>query len=263
VSEEELVRLESVSRTYARGPVAVHALREVTIGVEAGAYVAVMGPSGSGKSTLLHILGCLDRPTGGRYLFAGRDVSGLPDRELAEIRNRRIGFVFQRFHLLEDENARRNVELPLLYGAVPRRDRRRRAEAVLERVGLTSRARHLPGQLSGGEQQRVALARALVKEPDLLLADEPTGNLDTVSGTRILDLLGEEHDRGTTILLITHEADVAARAGARWRIRDGVVSAEGQPSDGGRSERYEDRSRGEDDDPYREEHEGEEQDRPA
>ncbi len=223
---EPLVALEAVSRTYARGPEAVHALKDVTLVVDRGAYVAVTGPSGSGKSTLLHILGCLDRPSAGRYLFAGRDVSALADRELASIRNRRIGFVFQRFHLLDDENARRNVQLPLVYGAVPRRERRRRADAVLDRVGLMPRAHHLPGQLSGGEQQRVALARALVKEPELLLADEPTGNLDTASGARILDLLDEEHDRGTTILMITHEAEVADRAHAGWRIRDGVVTPE-------------------------------------
>ena len=179
-----IARLEDVSRSYRTGAIAVDALRSVSLEVERGDYVAVTGPSGSGKSTLLHILGCLDRPTSGRYLLGGRDVSALADRDLAGIRNREIGFVFQRFHLLEDETALRNVELPLLYAGLGRGERRRRAGAALGRVGLDARATHHPGQLSGGEQQRVALARALVKRPLLLLADEPTGNLDTASGAR-------------------------------------------------------------------------------
>jgi len=226
VNDDALVRLEEVSRTYRGGAVAVDALRGVSLEMARGDYVAVMGPSGSGKSTLLHILGCLDRPTDGRYAFAGRDVATLSDRELARVRNRDIGFVFQRFHLLEDENARRNVELPLLYAGIARGERGRRADEALERVGLGHRGHHRPGQLSGGEQQRVALARALVKRPQMLLADEPTGNLDSASGARVLDLVGEEHDRGTTVVLITHDRDVAARARRRLGIRDGIVSEE-------------------------------------
>ena len=216
--------LESVSRSYRSGAIEVEALRSVSIEVERGDYVAVTGPSGSGKSTLLHILGCLDRPTAGRYLLGGRDVSALTDRELAGVRNREIGFVFQRFHLLEDETALRNVELPLLYAGLARGERRRRAAEALERVGLEARGAHRPGQLSGGEQQRVALARALVKRPILLLADEPTGNLDSASGARVLDLVDAEYDRGTTVMLITHEAAVSERARRRLRIRDGIVS---------------------------------------
>ncbi|MHC5010751.1 MAG: ABC transporter ATP-binding protein [Planctomycetota bacterium] len=219
-----LVRLEGAARTYRTGPVAVDALKPVDLDVDAGDYVAVSGPSGSGKSTLLHVLGCLDRPTAGRYLLGGRDVSSLADRDLARVRNRTIGFVFQRFHLLRDETAVKNVELPLLYGGVARTERRRRAQAALEQVGLGDRVAHVPGQLSGGEQQRVALARALVKEPRLLLADEPTGNLDTASGQRVLSLIDQENARGTTIVLITHEQDVASHARRHLHILDGVVS---------------------------------------
>jgi len=221
---DPIARLENVSRSYRSGSIEVEALRAVSLEVERGDYVAVTGPSGSGKSTLLHILGCLDRPTAGRYLLGGRDVSALTDRELAGVRNREIGFVFQRFHLLEDETALRNVELPLLYAGLGRGERRRRAAEALERVGLEARGAHRPGQLSGGEQQRVALARALVKRPILLLADEPTGNLDTASGARVLDLVDAEHDQGTTVMLITHESAVSERAKRRLRIRDGIVS---------------------------------------
>jgi putative ABC transport system ATP-binding protein len=225
-----LVRLEKATRTYRTGPVAVKALRETTLELARGDSVAVMGPSGSGKSTLLHILGCLDRPTSGRYYLGGKDVSAMPDRDLARLRNRAIGFVFQRFHLLEDESALRNVELPLLYGGVPRAERHRRATEALEWVDLAHRVTHLPGALSGGEQQRVALARALVKRPDLLLADEPTGNLDSVSGARILDLVAAEHERGTTVVLITHEAAIAERAGRLLKIHDGVVTEDAPPT---------------------------------
>jgi putative ABC transport system ATP-binding protein len=204
--------------------VAVEALKPVSLAVEAGAYVAVTGPSGSGKSTLLHVLGCLDRPTAGRYLFDGRDVASLDDRDLAALRGSTIGFVFQRFHLLRDETAERNVELPLLYAGVERAERRRRVAAALASVGLAERVGHRPGQLSGGEQQRVALARALVKGPRLVLADEPTGNLDSGSGSRVLALLDEENARGTTVVLITHDPAVAAHARRRLTIHDGRVS---------------------------------------
>jgi len=218
---DTLAVFEGAGRTYGRGPAEVHALHPLDLRVRRGDYLAVMGPSGSGKSTFLHLLGCLDQPTAGRYLLEGRDVSQLPDAELARVRGTAIGFVFQRFHLLRDESARRNVELPLLYAGTPRAERRRRAEAALVSVGLGDRLRHHPGQLSGGEQQRLALARALVKRPRLLLADEPTGNLDTASGARVLDLIDEENRRGTTVVLITHDPEVAERAGTRLLLRDG------------------------------------------
>jgi len=218
-----LIRLEGAGRTYVAGPVAVEALKPVNLVVEAGERLAVTGPSGSGKSTLLHVLGCLDRPTVGRYLFEGRDVAGLSDAELAGLRNRRIGFVFQRFHLLADEPAQRNVELPLLYAGVARAERRRRALEALASVDLLARAAHAPGQLSGGEQQRVALARALVKRPSLLLADEPTGNLDSASGANVLEIIAREHQHGMTVILITHDPAIAALAARRLSIWDGVV----------------------------------------
>ena len=219
-----IAALEGASRTYRSRGVPVEALRATDLVLRGGDHVAIMGPSGSGKSTLLHLLGCLDRPTTGRYLFEGRDVATVPDPELAALRGSRIGFVFQRFHLLRDETAVRNVELPLLYQNLPRKERRARASAALERVGLASRLTHRPGQLSGGEQQRVALARALVKRPTLLLADEPTGNLDSESGARVLELLDDVQAEGTTVVLITHDVDVAAHARRRVTIRDGVVT---------------------------------------
>jgi putative ABC transport system ATP-binding protein len=218
-----LLQLEAVGRTYAEGALAVEALKPFDLAVSAGEWLAVTGPSGSGKSTLLHVVGCLDRPTTGRYRLEGREVARLADAELAELRGRRIGFVFQRFHLLADEPAWRNVALPLLYAGVARGERRRRASAALEEVGLLARIDHLPGQLSGGEQQRVALARALVKRPALLLADEPTGNLDSASGARVLEILERENARGTTVVLITHDPAVAAHARRRLTIHDGVV----------------------------------------
>ncbi len=185
-----------------------------------------MGPSGSGKSTLMHILGCLDVPTDGRYLLAGEDVSRLTEDELADIRNRRIGFVFQQFNLLPSLNAWRNVELPLCYAGVSRPERKARAMAALERVGLADRVEHRPAELSGGQQQRVAVARALVTDPALILADEPTGNLDSVSTDDVLGLLDELHEAGRTIVLITHEGDVARRAGRIARIHDGGLVPE-------------------------------------
>jgi putative ABC transport system ATP-binding protein len=223
VSDAPLVHLEGAGRTFRAGGEVVEALKPVDLEVRAGESVAVTGPSGSGKSTLLHLLGCLDRATTGRYLFEGRDVTTLPDRELAEVRNRRIGFVFQRFHLLRDETATRNVELPLLYAGLPRGERRRRALQALEAVGLLPRATHRPGQMSGGEQQRVALARALVKGPGLLLADEPTGNLDSAAGEAVLKLIDAQNARGVAVILITHDTAVAARARRRLTILDGRV----------------------------------------
>ena len=220
---DALAVLEGAGRTYHSESVAVEALKPLDLCIHRGDLVTVMGPSGSGKSTLLHVLGCLDRPTVGRYLLDGQDVSALADRDLARVRNGTIGFVFQRFHLLRDENALRNVELPLLYAGIGRAERRRRAAEALESVGLGGRSDHQPGALSGGEQQRVALARALVKRPRLLLADEPTGNLDTASGANVLHLLEEENRRGTTIVMITHDPEVAARAPIRLAMRDGVL----------------------------------------
>jgi putative ABC transport system ATP-binding protein len=217
-----LVRLEAVTRTYRSEAAEVHALRALDLTLDGGEYLADTGPSGSGKSTLLHLLGCLDRATSGRYLLLGRDVTTLPDRELAGVRNRLIGFVFQRFHLLRDQSALRNVELPLLYAGVSRAERRRRATDALGAVGLGERLSHAPGRLSGGEQQRVALARALVKRPRLLLADEPTGNLDSASGTRVMDLVDGVRATGAAVVLITHDPDLAARASRRLALRDGV-----------------------------------------
>jgi putative ABC transport system ATP-binding protein len=220
---ETVIELSGVSKVYRPGSIEVHALNNVDITIGSGEFVAITGPSGSGKSTLMHIIGCLDVPTSGRYLLAGDDVSQLDEYALADIRNLRIGFVFQQFNLLSSISAQRNVELPLVYTGIARAERRRRAAAALERVGLADRLDHKPGELSGGQQQRVAVARALVTEPALILADEPTGNLDTASTTDVLRLLGELHDSGRTIVLITHERDVAAEAERIVTMRDGKV----------------------------------------
>ena len=221
-----LIELAGVQKTYRSGALAVAALRGITLSIAAGEYVAVMGPSGSGKLTLMHILGCLDVPTEGRYQLAGEDVGAMSEEQLADIRNRRIGFVFQQFNLLATMPAWRNVELPLSYSGVSRAERRERAVTALHRVGLGDRIQHRPGELSGGEQQRVAVARALVTEPDLLLADEPTGNLDSASTADILALLGDLHAAGRTIVVITHEPDVARRAQRTVRMLDGLVSGD-------------------------------------
>jgi putative ABC transport system ATP-binding protein len=218
-----ILDLVDVGKTYRSGSLAVEALQGVDLTVEDGEYVAVMGPSGSGKSTLMHILGCLDVPSSGRYRLAGEDVSGMEERQLADIRNRRIGFVFQQFNLLPAMQAWRNVELPLVYAGVPRAERRARALAALGRVGLSERVAHRPGELSGGQQQRVSVARALVTDPSLILADEPTGNLDSVSTTDVLGLFRELHEQGRTVVLITHEPDVARQAERVIHILDGRV----------------------------------------
>ncbi|HZS14491.1 MAG TPA: ABC transporter ATP-binding protein [Candidatus Dormibacteraeota bacterium] len=215
----EVLRLESVSKVYGSGDARVVALNDVSLSVHPGEFVAVMGPSGSGKSTLMNILGCLDVPTSGRYLFGGEDVSTMSERELAHVRNRRIGFVFQQFHLLTAMSAWRNVELPLLYRSA--HDRRETAMRALEMVGLSNRVDHRPNQLSGGQQQRVAIARALVTNPDLILADEPTGNLDSASSRDVLALLQEINASGRTIVMITHEHDVAAVARRVLEMSDG------------------------------------------
>ncbi len=219
-----VIEVRDVRKIYATGAVEVEALRGVSFDIEAGEYVAIMGPSGSGKSTLMHILGCLDVPTSGRFRLAGEDVSSMSEEELAHVRNRQIGFVFQQFNLLASLPAWRNVELPLIYAGLDRRVRRDRSMAALERVGLSDRVEHRPGELSGGQQQRVAVARALVTDPALILADEPTGNLDSVSAREVLDLLDELHNSGRTIVLITHDADVARSAERIMRILDGAVS---------------------------------------
>ena len=219
-----VVRLDDVTKTYNTGALEVQALAGVSLTVRAGEYVAIMGPSGSGKSTLMNILGCLDVLTTGRYVLDGQDVAELDDDELAEIRNKRIGFVFQQFNLLPALPAWRNVELPLFYAGVPSGERKRRAMDALARVGLGDRVDHRPGELSGGQQQRVAVARALASDPAMILADEPTGNLDSHSTADVLALLDELHASGRTIVLITHEAEVAARASRILHVRDGLIT---------------------------------------
>jgi putative ABC transport system ATP-binding protein len=216
-----VVEMRGVSRVYATDHVQVPALRGVDLAINEGEFVAVVGPSGSGKSTLMHIIGCLDRPTAGDYRLAGQPVDQLDDDELAGVRSRMIGFVFQSFNLLPRTSAVENVATPLLYQGVSRADRTSRARATLERLGLGHRFTHEPSQLSGGEQQRVAIARALVTEPKIILADEPTGNLDSHSGDEVIRLFRELHADGRTIVLITHDADVAAHADRQIHVRDG------------------------------------------
>src|SRR5436190_410602 len=221
----EVVRLVDVHKTYDTGDVKVHAVRGVSLEIRRGEFVALMGSSGSGKSTLMNILGCLDRPTIGRYLLDGIDVSGLTRDELAEIRNAKLGFVFQNFNLLPRTSALENAELPLLYGRgqLTNQQLRKRANAVLASVGLAGREDHYPSQLSGGQQQRVAIARALINEPEVLLADEPTGNLDSRTSMEIMGIFQELNDRGITIVMVTHEADIAAFAKRNVVMRDGFV----------------------------------------
>ena len=218
-----LIEVRDLWKTYVMGSEEIHALRGVSIQIERGEYVAIMGPSGSGKSTLMNLIGCLDTPTKGSYLLNGKQVSQMNDNELAQIRNEEIGFVFQTFNLLPRASALQNVELPLVYGGVATRDRQARAKAALEKVELGSRMSHRPNELSGGQRQRVAIARALVNNPSILLADEPTGNLDSKTGSEIMALFARLHQAGNTIVLVTHEADVAAFAHRTIHIRDGQV----------------------------------------
>ncbi len=216
-----IIELRDICKTYDMGDTKVEALRGVSLDIEAGQLVAVVGASGSGKSTLMQILGCLDKPDSGRYILDGNDVAGLSKNRLAEVRNRRIGFVFQSFNLLPRLNAAENVELPLLYGGASHP--RKQAEAMLTRLGLGSRMHHRPTQLSGGQAQRVAIARALVTNPALLLADEPTGNVDTATSQEIISLLKDLNNDGLTVLIVTHESDIAAHCPRQIRIRDGQI----------------------------------------
>ena len=216
-----MIKLENIAKVYWMGEVEVYALKGVSLTIKPGEMVSIVGASGSGKSTLLHILGCLDRPSSGRYLIDGVDVSRLSDDKLAEMRNKKFGFVFQDFNLLSRATALANVELPLIYGG-GRRHRQQAMEA-LERVGLGGRAKHKPTELSGGEQQRVAIARALVNNPTLILADEPTGNLDSVSTTEIISIFHQLHREGITVVMVTHEADIAAQTQRIIRLRDGEI----------------------------------------
>ncbi|MDM7941908.1 MAG: ABC transporter ATP-binding protein [Hydrogenophaga sp.] len=218
-----LIEASDLVKTYTMGDQTVHALAGVTLTIEAGEFVAIMGASGSGKSTLMNILGCLDRPTSGHYSLAGEAVERLSPDELASVRNRRIGFVFQQFNLLPRTSAQENVELPMVYAGVPTAERQQRARAALQRVGLGERSGHTPAELSGGQQQRVAIARALVNQPQLILADEPTGALDTHTSEDIMRLLTELNDQGITVVLVTHESDIAAWARRRLVFRDGLI----------------------------------------
>jgi putative ABC transport system ATP-binding protein len=223
MAETPLIRLEEVSKVYQMGEVEVHALRGVSLTIEQGEFAAVMGASGSGKSTLMNILGCLDRPSAGRYLLEGQEVSGFSVERLAETRNRTIGFVFQSFNLLPRTSALENVELPLLYSGTGSAERRARAAEALGRVGLADRAGHLPNQMSGGQQQRVAIARALVSRPRVILADEPTGNLDSRTSVEVMSLFQELGRGGITVVLVTHEPDISQYAGRVVVMRDGRV----------------------------------------
>jgi len=226
MKEDPVLRAVGLSKSYRRGPSEVWALREASLEVRHGEFVSIVGPSGSGKSTLLHLLACLDRPTSGRYWFRGTEVDELPDSRLALIRNRFIGIVFQAYNLLPGLMAWQNVALPLIYAGIPRSERRRRALRALERVGLAHRSEHRPSQLSGGEEQRVAIARAIVTEPALLLADEPTGNLDTASQDEFMRVLGSLRGTGMSIVMVTHNPALAAQADRRLSMLDGRLRAE-------------------------------------
>ncbi len=221
-----VIRVVELSRAYQMGGERIHALRGVTLEIGRNEYVAIMGPSGSGKSTMMNLLGCLDTPTGGEYWLNGQEVSRLSDDELARVRNREIGFVFQTFNLLPRATALHNVELPLVYAGIGARERRKRAADALDQVGLADRMDHRPNELSGGQRQRVAIARALVNRPSILLADEPTGNLDSVTSEEIMRVFGDLHAAGQTVIMVTHEPDIAAHAERVVVLRDGVLEVD-------------------------------------
>jgi putative ABC transport system ATP-binding protein len=222
-SNGAIIHMEAITKVYDTGKIKVEALRGIDLTVGKGEFVAVVGPSGSGKSTLLNLVGCLDTPSGGEYQLGGEAVAGLDRDQLADVRNRRVGFVFQNFNLLPQLSALENVEMPLMFGGVGRRERRRRALEQLEQVGLADRVEHRPTELSGGQMQRVAIARALAMEPDIILADEPTGNLDTGSGSDVMSLLGALSEQGRTLIVVTHDMTLARRAHRVVEIRDGVI----------------------------------------
>ena len=224
--KQVVIQIENLTKQYVLGRTVIEALRGIDLAVERNEYLALMGPSGSGKSTLMNLLGCLDTPSSGRYELAGENVAAMSNRELAEIRNQEIGFVFQNFNLLPRFTALENVELPLLYAGVPAAERCCRAMDALVTVGLSDRMKHKPKELSGGQRQRVAIARALVNRPAIILADEPTGNLDSVTGTEIMALLGQLHDSGNTLVVVTHAAELAARAQRVIKLRDGLIEPE-------------------------------------
>jgi len=221
-----IIEIQAIEKTYHSGDVEVHALRGVSLSIDEGEFVAIMGASGSGKSTLMNIIGCLDRPTAGVYRLAGREVSGLDANDLADVRNQVLGFVFQNFNLLSRTSALENVELPLIYRGVSGKERHRRASKALERVGLAGRLDHTPSQLSGGQQQRVAIARALVSEPKVVLADEPTGNLDSLTSIEVMALFQELQQAGITVTLVTHEPDIAEFSSRIVVVRDGLIRSD-------------------------------------
>ncbi|MFN2362762.1 MAG: ABC transporter ATP-binding protein [Halarsenatibacteraceae bacterium] len=221
-----MIEVKDLRKVFKNGEIEVEALKGVSYLIEDGEFVAIMGPSGSGKSTLMHLLGCLDQATSGKYLLAGTDVGELDDNQLAQIRNEKVGFVFQQFNLLARTSIRKNVEVPMIYRGIGRKERKRRAEEMLARVGLDHRMEHNPNEISGGQKQRVAIARALVNNPDLILADEPTGNLDTKTGNEIMEIFKELNEQGHTIIIVTHEPPIAEQARRIINLRDGLISSD-------------------------------------
>jgi putative ABC transport system ATP-binding protein len=230
MSETPIIRINKLHRSYPMGDEVIHALNGIDLEIRRNEYVAIMGPSGSGKTTLMNIIGCLDSPNSGEYLLNNQSVSKLRDNQLARIRNAEIGFVFQTFNLLNRTSALQNVELPLIYKGVSRKERHERAKGILDAVGLGSRMKHRPSEMSGGQRQRVAIARALITEPSILLADEPTGNLDSATGREIMGIFDKLHNDGQTIILVTHEADIAAHAKGEVHLRDGSIANDTRPT---------------------------------